>query len=1078
MSSPAATTTTVAAEPATAERVPVGVPVKRSDMSPRDLLTHDRGAVDRVMAEESKRYSGDKTNYFPETNFDQIISDKEREVQLAVSGGDIEKAIVLLEEIREARLGVSIENRTPEVDGSTPVRVRYVGDIAEEDQKKGTESFRMQMLNAYRGAREAIDISDKTLQEKQDAKLLLLDATKSAFAEFLQRKEEFGLDDKGNIKEKGEQDAREGLMLSVVDKFVSQHLTPIVEKALDVTFGQAYAQISVSKDFLGYDLEQRNIVTISKNEDFGLVFQAEVGMRGMTEAQKQEYRLSDTPGYEPKWFQKLPEFEQALVLKFKDQIIGGTHVMACQLYQLVGLKNGFDAILAIPTDTGGVEVLGNDKHAATVVSLSSDKEEADRVSELNAEQAKELIREGANLTIGTYNTGGLTGAGHDAEIVKRVKTTADKVGAKAVGTAFNAGRVSGGANVVSGLEAMLKSVVGAMNDSLLDGDGKKQFSLIKNYLTSKHATSETTKLAEEALAKLGESLGDAAQQIFGEAIKLKIAIAKMSPTLDSLTKDENAGLSAATAVARLMFLCNEARSDEKGSKGLTKASIPNEECIRGCLSGKDRTMISAMFKKASDLAAAYVAKCKTESAPGSNKGVVHFLNELYKSGHMAQQNGSPYAGGNPPGNHDGRRNNQGASTSTFKDLFSGLVGEQNVGLTDLSKTLYKFSSYAAHSTMDVNGFSHHDKKSYDKLSDKDPSKNEGKSIPAAYKKVLPGLKNIIAATVLPVAIGAFGGLVVGAVRSSRAMADAKETAQFKIDNDVDKSLMTKLAASGLNNMLTRGVIGIVGGVVGGVVGYVGGAGVAVASFGASFVKAVKDFSMAREVSKGRKVDEKTIAASEAPTTVVEKAPAPTVVEGKAPAQSIVVVGDLSAARDAVGSEVAKYTTTTSVEVTPEAPSRADSPAAVALAGLVRRNIADLTVASDVLASAQVAIAGAGQRGVVVTEVAPVETGAQPTTVAPAIKDAVVVVSADTAPPVSDDRGRVADLSRAGTPDENSPTTGKEIARVEAMEAVLGSAETKKALASGMENDALDVIKLGAVRGAKDSLQRKGMGMDL
>ncbi len=760
-----------------AVEIPVGVPVKRrSEMSIRERFEADK--ADLTAKAQSYLSGADGIEPLTTTelaqqakrNRDNIAdTEKQAEEQLKLGTPEgIAKAIYLLEDIGEARLG--IVTRNIDTEGAVGVRIRDARAANPEDQKRGAEPFKLQLINAYRGALDVVDISENLdLEQKEALKKELLEKTLQMLGEFKTRSAEFGLDDKGNIVSNGSADGAdkeveksEVKMSKALDEMIKKGLVPLLEKdGADRAVPKdksAYTRISVAKDYQGYNLTHRNIVSISNVGKGHVAIQAEVAMKGLTREQKDEYRKTESDD-KPRWFTVLPKWEQALVSKYRDKIVNGGHVMACQLWQLVGMKNAFEAITAIAKKDGtGFEIVSEDKHSGTLASISGDKGSMREIARLNASQAKEWIRAKAKLHIGSFNSGGKLASGHDKTIVPSLEQAAKDTDSDLSVTAFNAARIDSKSSNLKSAQILLSVVAGAVT-----GEGK-EFDLLRSYLKRDRVTDKTTKLANEALQHLIDKglIGKDAAQILEAGIQLKESASKMDKSGDALIKDVSASLEAANAVTKLIYLTGKCRNGGDNA-GIDATKMPDQETVRACASGKDRTMMAVIMRSA--IAIFDKLKKLKDAEPGLTPEKV--LEAMLVANHVKNQNGSAHTGGNDLGNGDCRRDNRLGATSVLK-RFLGF--DQSDHLTPLSKLLYKLTSVTAEGTMDVKdkkGHAYHNNDETDKApKDLNLTKSPGLFDRVKNKFSSLDTKDKVGMSAASVVVGAVGvavGVVVGAV---------------------------------------------------------------------------------------------------------------------------------------------------------------------------------------------------------------------------------------------------------------------------------------------------------------------------
>jgi hypothetical protein len=529
------------------------------------------------------------------------ILEYRKEVIDAVNRGDFTQALQNLEKLLNAKTNIVMHEINK--DGKTPVIIRDARR-AFNPRVRETESFEMQYLNAIRAAMDIADIESKPYLKEQ----LQLKASK-----FIQ---EFHKDNRG----KSQKD---------ISKEVTKEIDVISKFLGDEGIANAHKKLDVAKDFQNFKDKHANIVTISEIEYEGktdIVIEAEVALRGLTQGQQKEYQSLKDNANKPKWYTKMPEWEQKLVQKYTPTIQAGHHVIPTQLRQIVGMKNAFEKITAIvePIDQK-LKILHTSKHAGTLASLSRDKGSRQDITEQNAMQAQEWIGSSRKLHINTLNSGPI-GAGDDPEIVERSKIAMKAIGAKMTNTAFNALRLFGMANDLSGVQHLLKEIA--------DNFKGKEFDIIKTHIEPRGMFSKLFGLnkpqgnASAEINKLRTSgkIDDETTKILQDSIDLRKTVEKANVWFRMSGDKENVNLSVSKKLNYLTKEITNSTSD-------LLSAITKYEILTMCASGKDRTGLSEHDKSASVIS-------KLLDIP-----ISIIDDKLLIAGHTAGQAGSVYSGG-------------------------------------------------------------------------------------------------------------------------------------------------------------------------------------------------------------------------------------------------------------------------------------------------------------------------------------------------------------------------------------------------------------------------------------------------
>ena len=562
-----------------------------------------------------------------------------KEAQQSVDRGDFTEAMQKLEKLRDAKTGISMH--TADKDG-VPIIVRDARK-AENPPVRETEAFEIQMLNAIRGA---IDIAK--IEGHIELKTKLEKEARSFMATFHAENQ------KKTQKE-----------LSALYKKEIGELGTILENN---GIQDVYEKLNVAKDFQNFKDKHSNIVTLSsvtdKDGQNHTVVEAEVAMKGLTDNQKQEYQnIAQNTKPKPDWYKKMPEWEKKLTKEYADEIIAGEHVIPTQLRQIAGMKNAFEKTTAIyNNNTKKWKKLYASKHAGTVASFALEKElkqlkkklkntepskrkgiqeQIDKIDKIrqditneNVKQAQEWIGN-KKLHCNTLNAGPKRGTKQDKEIVKRTTDAMKKIDGRETNTAFNAWRVLGGANDLTGAKTTLKNIAENL------GKGK-DFKKIQAYLYpdlyprkwwQRRIKKKNVQQAIHTL--LGEKkINNNTIKILNEAIDLRHAVNRADKRF-RLGKRENASLAVSRHLNQLTSTISDLSDLGESLQGM---SFPDsEEILRMCASGKDRTGLAEHDQTAQ--AVATELKIDVKNIDG----------QLLKSGHTAQQAGGLSAGGGTVG---------------------------------------------------------------------------------------------------------------------------------------------------------------------------------------------------------------------------------------------------------------------------------------------------------------------------------------------------------------------------------------------------------------------------------------------
>ncbi|RYE06489.1 MAG: hypothetical protein EOP33_04760 [Rickettsiaceae bacterium] len=609
-----------------------------------------------------------------------------------IQGDDFDKnignMIRNLEELRDLKLGITTQKFQPQAkDGINPTAVlvrdarnvedtsnakqSFLGTIIsklndkeQKDPKLGTEAFEMQYLNVIRAARDIADIERKPDLKKQ------LEADAQNFMRDFHDKNKY-------LDQKGVRDA------------VNKEIAKTVQHLSDNGIENARDKVNIAKDFQNLKEEQANIVTLSLiTTDKGTALtaiEAEVALRGLTEAQKTEYdnvrnnyqsnnstaEFKGDPNKLPEWFKELQPFEKELCYRNIDAITDGKHVISTQLRQIVGMKNAFEKTTAVANEKGDyMEVLKESKHAGTIASFAKgadegvrDKERA-RITQLNAGQAQEWIGDQKQLHCVTLNSAKV-GTQTDVEIVESTVAAMNHVAndnsqtkaGRATNLAYNMLRMSSDANIYDGLRETIANIKDNINGLEV---GKK--------LDAK---------AIDPMVKEG-NMGVEAADIVKDTIKIEKMLEKTASVFARIGLD-NFNADIEVAQTNLMDKIAKAKSGKSAPeqyKGLELAKITAEESLVMCASGKDRTGFAQhdgsarAFEELVNSPSNAEKRSKLGIEEGDSIDIKHIDKQLMGSRHTATMAGSIYAGGASVGAFGTKKDN---IQSLIKERFKNLV---------------------------------------------------------------------------------------------------------------------------------------------------------------------------------------------------------------------------------------------------------------------------------------------------------------------------------------------------------------------------------------------------------------------
>jgi hypothetical protein len=375
---------------------------------------------------------------------------------------NLSAAIKELAEIRELRTGIKI-HEIPAENGLPAIRIRDAR-ACKKPYERGYESYEMSMLNALSTAFDIIDSGElaRGKEIKEQLNQLAID--------FIEENNDLSqITPSLNSEQKAEASKRLERKIKEVALVLKQNGVK-----------KPFKDLNEGKDYQNFNYEQAEIVTIAELE-FNLgsdkkketVIEAEVGLRGLYEDQKNEYQkiinAKNTRNYNdvPEWFKVLSKNEKRFVEKYAEKIIQGKHVHPTQLRRIAGIKNAFEKITAIYEDDKVNELHGS-LHAGTLGSVSKDKGASEKIAQQNFNQAKKFVDQKHILHPNTFNTKALplplAAIRNDNKFIKLTKSSSEPSKKPKdprkfyTNTAFNAFRRSPGSSQYGGVELLFEDI--------------------------------------------------------------------------------------------------------------------------------------------------------------------------------------------------------------------------------------------------------------------------------------------------------------------------------------------------------------------------------------------------------------------------------------------------------------------------------------------------------------------------------------------------------------------------------------------------------------------------------------------
>jgi hypothetical protein len=314
----------------------------------------------------------------------------------ALKNGDFSKAVMLLDEIKDNKLGIKW-SESENLGNGTKSRVRDARNVTNDPvllKKEQGEKYAMQILNEVQAAIKLLDKNDpvdvvKTNEAKQKLQFLAEKAL-------------------NNIDKLGPGE---------IEKYNTQIISTI-EKA---GVSDAEAKLDFAKGMMTFQHEHVHIVTLSNAKDNKAtehtVLEAEIMLNGLTPKLKQQYEAirDSTPpgsnvmiqGVNMDWYNKLPLYKKELVHEASAKIVTGQYVIPTPMLSVLpGLRNGYDKVTAVKSPNKKLEIVNDTLHCgapASSAKLAGDKGKQ-AIADLNIEQLQSFSKNG-KVTLNVLNSG-------------------------------------------------------------------------------------------------------------------------------------------------------------------------------------------------------------------------------------------------------------------------------------------------------------------------------------------------------------------------------------------------------------------------------------------------------------------------------------------------------------------------------------------------------------------------------------------------------------------------------------------------------------------------------------------------
>ncbi len=557
---------------------------------------------------------------------------------------DFVAVIKKLAEIRDLRTGIKIHQILSE-DGPPHLYIRDAR-ACKKPYERGYESYEMSLLNAVSTAFDIMEF--RGLAQSDIIKRQLTNIA----IDFIE--ENNSSSDKPPLNPKQEAQATKRLKQKIkeVALVLKQH-----------GIENPFKDLNEGKDYQNFNYEQADIITISEvkfvvdgSEIKETVIEAEVGLRGLTKDQKDEYQAIIDAKHKrdyinvPDWFKVLSENEKRFVEKYADKIIRGKYVHPTQLRRIAGIKNAFEKITAIYEDNEINELHGS-LHGGTLGSVSKDKAASEKIADDNFRQAKNFIVSKHILHPNTLNTkflripfiSRLDAIANDNRFIRSIKSSSSlslKSGDQRrfyTNTAFNAFRRVPGASQYGGVELLFEDIF--KNIELKDEVLKDK---IESYLKPRGFFKKAPAIDIRNLYE--EIKGSEEHPEIKDLLKIMLDLSQYIKKAASFIDNESNNLYINLNLNLLAYKIEKLQENPEitaehnyGLKG-----IKVEKILNMCASGKDRTGLSEHFQTAQ----AIIRHLVNKYSGITDESLLDILHEqILSSGHTGNMTGDPIAGG-------------------------------------------------------------------------------------------------------------------------------------------------------------------------------------------------------------------------------------------------------------------------------------------------------------------------------------------------------------------------------------------------------------------------------------------------
>lgn len=448
--------------------------------------------------------------------------------------------------------------------------------------------------------RDARQVVDNPINRHYSLMMISINAARSAIKMLDIEKEK-------HPEKAAELEQQQAHMLAKVDRFL-EHVHPAPENAKDITtmfnielvrelrdnlgisHEECVKRINKTKDFMNFDDPTKHLITVDKipgKTEYAI--QADIPVTGLTKEIFDEYNNLQ----EKEWFLALPDWQQDLVMSYREKIQSGEYVIPTQLRDcLPGIRNAYIKATGIATNNN-TKVLDCSYHSGTLAFLGKcNNSECERITRLNIEQVKEHSKTDIHAITFNARLNFSKGKGSDRTIVSRVEKASNGSHSNLCANSWR----KFSANDFKGVKDKLSQARGKIDALDLLKDNKKLQQDIQNYLSPRNSNPiknfynrrNSSKRKDKIISQLETILAksnanndtNAIYQIglIAVALECKHLINSNSGPLRQLFDQRNDKKNSSIAIATYTSLLDDFLEDVPGFK----------ETVSACASGKDR----------------------------------------------------------------------------------------------------------------------------------------------------------------------------------------------------------------------------------------------------------------------------------------------------------------------------------------------------------------------------------------------------------------------------------------------------------------------------------------------------------